>query len=307
MLALIRASHPGPTVVVTAVGSALAAGVGRGPGGTLLAGVAVLSGQLSIGWSNDWIDRTRDRAIGRADKPLAVKPGGSESRPSQPGASGASLRPRPGASGGPGGADGPGGGLTPRAVAGAAFVALAACVPLSLANGVLAGLVHLAAVACGWLYNLRLKATVVSPLPFAVAFGLLPAFVTLGLPGRPWPSWWALVAGGLLGMGAHFANVVPDLPDDIALGVRGLPQRLGPTGARLGAAVLLVAASAVIALGPAERTGAVTIVGLSAVVLALGGGLLAARGNVRRAAFAVTVAVAVIDVAMFVAQGSRLV
>ncbi|WP_248966179.1 UbiA family prenyltransferase [Sphaerisporangium perillae] len=271
MLALIRACHPGPTVVVTAVGSALAAGVGRGAGGTLLVGAAVLSGQLSIGWSNDWIDRTRDRVIGRADKPLA------------------------------------GDAVAPRTVARAAFAALVACVPLSLASGVLAGLVHLVAVACGWLYNLRLKASPASPLPFAAAFGLLPAFVTLGLPGNPWPAWWAILAGALLGMGAHFANVLPDLPDDLALGVRGLPQRLGPTGARMGAAVLLVAASVVIALAPEDRGGPVTVAGLAAVVLVLGGGLLAGRGDLRRAAFAVTVAVAVIDVAMFVAQGGRLV
>ncbi|MET8144615.1 UbiA family prenyltransferase [Sphaerisporangium sp. NPDC005288] len=280
MLALIRASHPGPTVVVTAMGSALAAGVGRGAGGTLLAGAAVLSGQLSIGWSNDWIDRRRDQAIGRADKPLAA---------------------------GPGTPDGAGGGLAPRTVARAAFVALAACVPLSLANGLAAGLVHLAAVACGWLYNLRLKATAASPLPFAAAFGLLPAFITLGLPGHPWPAAWAMAAGALLGMGAHFANVIPDLPDDLALGVRGLPQRLGATGARVGAAVLLVAASVVIALGPGGHAGAPAVAGLAAVVLALGGGLAAARGNLRRAAFAVTVVVAVIDVAMFAAQGARLV
>jgi 4-hydroxybenzoate polyprenyltransferase len=271
MFSLIRACHPGPTVVVTATGCALAAGVGRGAGGTLLVGAAVLSGQLSIGWSNDWIDRVRDRAIGRADKPLSQ------------------------------------GSVAPRAVAVAAFAALALCVPLSLASGILAGPVHLAAVACGWFYNLRLKASAASPLPFAVAFGLLPAFVTLGLPGRPWPAWWALLAGALLGMGAHFANVLPDLPDDLALGVRGLPQRLGPTGARLGAAVLLVAASVVIALAPAERGGPITVVGLGAVALVLAGGLLVARRSVRRAAFAVTVAIAVIDVTMFVAQGGRLV
>ncbi|MEV7967023.1 UbiA family prenyltransferase [Sphaerisporangium sp. NPDC088356] len=271
MLALIRACHPGPTVVVTAVGCALAAGVGRGAGGTFLVGAAVLSGQLSIGWSNDWIDRTRDRAIGRADKPLT------------------------------------GDSAEPRTVAGAAFAALALCVPLSLASGVLAGSVHLAAVACGWLYNLRLKAGVASPLPFAVAFGLLPAFVTLGLPGEPWPAWWALLAGALLGMGAHFANVVPDLPDDLALGVRGLPQRLGPTGARLGAALLLVAASVVIALAPGDRGGPVTVAGLGAVAVVLIGSLLMARRSVRRAAFAVTVAVAAIDIMMFAAQGGSLV
>ncbi|MFC4587522.1 UbiA family prenyltransferase [Sphaerisporangium corydalis] len=270
MLALIRACHPGPTVVVTAAGCALAAGVGRGAAGTVLVGAAVLSGQLSIGWSNDWIDRARDRAIGRADKPLSADA------------------------------------VEPRTVGTAALAALALCVPLSLASGVLAGLAHLAAVACGWLYNVRLKSTVASPLPFAVAFGLLPAFVTLGLLGRPWPAWWALAAGALLGMGAHFANVLPDLPDDLALGVRGLPQRLGPVGARIGAAGLLVSASIVITVAPEGRGGPLTLAGLGAVALVLGAGVVVARRSVRRAAFGVIVAVALIDLTMFVAQGGQL-
>lgn len=270
MFALLRSCHPGPTVVVTAAGCALAAGAGRGAGGTLLVGAAVLSGQLSIGWSNDWLDQARDRAAGRADKPLT------------------------------------GSSVAPRTVGTAAVAALGLCVPLSLAGGALAGVVHMIAVACGWLYNLGLKATAVSPLPFAAAFGLLPAFVTLGLPGAPWPAWWAYVAGALLGMGAHFANVLPDLPDDLALGVRGLPQRFGRTGARLGAAVLLVAASVVIALAPEDRGGPATVAGLGAVALALIGGALAARRSLRQAAFAITVAVAVIDLVMLVTRGGSL-
>ncbi|GII89342.1 membrane protein [Sphaerisporangium siamense] len=271
MLALMKACHPGPTLVVTAAGCALAIVVGRGGAGTLVVGAAVLAGQLSIGWSNDWIDRVRDRASLRADKPLAD------------------------------------GSVAPRTVALAAFAALALCVPLSLAAGVLAGVVHLVAVACGWAYNLRLKRSGLSPLPFAVAFGLLPAFVTLGLPDRPWPAWWAPVAGALLGMGAHFTNVIPDLDDDLGQGVRGLPHRLGPAAARVGAATLLVAASVVIALAPEDRGGAITVAGLVAVGVALAGGLIAARRSVRQAALAVTVAVALIDMVMFVAQGGSLV
>ncbi|GAA1518283.1 UbiA family prenyltransferase [Sphaerisporangium rubeum] len=270
MLTVLRASHPGPTAVVTVAGCALAAAAGRGPGGTALVGAAVLAGQLSIGWSNDWLDRRRDRVVGRADKPLAEET------------------------------------VTPHAIAVAAGTALALCVPLSLASGVVAGVVHLVAVACGWLYNLWLKAGPLSPLPFAVAFGLLPAFVTLGLPGAPWPQWWAPVAGALLGVGAHFANVVPDIPGDLALGVRGLPQRLGPSGARAGAGVSLVAASLVIALAPGGSA-VLAVAGLGAVGLALVAGAVMARWSLRRAAFAVTVAVAGVDLVIFVAQGGRLV
>ena len=95
--------------------------------------------------------------------------------------------------------------------------------PLSLLSGWRAAAVHLVAVLLAWGYDLGLKSTVWSVVPYTVSFGLLPAFVTLGLPGAPWPPWWATAAGALLGAGAHFANVLPDLDDDLATGVLGLP------------------------------------------------------------------------------------
>src|SRR5664279_2740403 len=67
-----RACHPAPTVAVTTVSVLLAAGIGLSVGRVVLVGAAVLSGQLSIGWSNDCIDAARDAVTGRADKPLAT-------------------------------------------------------------------------------------------------------------------------------------------------------------------------------------------------------------------------------------------
>ena len=122
-----------------------------------------------------------------------------------------------------------------------------------------------------WAYNLRIKSTVLSVVPYVIAFGLLPAFVTLGLPGAPWPPWWAITAGALLGAGAHFANVVPDIADDLATGVRGLPQRLGrETSSRL-AAVLLLAASLVLVFGPGH-VGPVAGAGLAIATVLAGSG-----------------------------------
>ena len=66
---------------------------------------------------------------------------------------------------------------------------------LSLAAGRQAGAAHLTGVAAAWAYNLGVKRTAASWVPYALAFGLLPAFVTLGLPGRPWPPAWAMAAG----------------------------------------------------------------------------------------------------------------
>src|ERR1039458_4905142 len=71
-LALLRASHPEPTVMVTALAVALAVGTGRDAAGVLAVGAAVLAGQLSVGWHNDWLDAARDAASGRPDKPVAA-------------------------------------------------------------------------------------------------------------------------------------------------------------------------------------------------------------------------------------------
>jgi 4-hydroxybenzoate polyprenyltransferase len=119
------------------------------------------------------------------------------------------------------------------------------------------------------------------------------------------------VAGALLGAGAHFANVLPDLDDDARTGVRGLPHLLGPGGSRLAAAGLLLAATTVLVLGP---PGAPSWAGLAAVVAAVGvllvGGY-AGRPGVRRrgrpvVAFRAVMVVAVIDVALLVVSGRGL-
>ncbi|MFE1321329.1 UbiA family prenyltransferase [Kitasatospora phosalacinea] len=217
---LLRACHPAPAAAVTGLTAVMAAAAGRGPLGTLLTTGAVAAGQLSIGWSNDLVDRRRDAAAGRGDKPLAA------------------------------------GELTAGRLAAATRWAVACCVLLSAACGVAAATVHLVAVGAGWAYNLRLKAGAWSWLPYAVAFALLPAFVTLALPGRPWPAPQVLGAGALLGIAAHFANVLPDLAADRAAGVRGLPQRLGRRASA--ATAVLAASAAALLLAPGWPVLAVT-------------------------------------------------
>ncbi|WP_226924485.1 UbiA family prenyltransferase [Georgenia satyanarayanai] len=212
--ALARASHPAPTVVVTALAALLAVGAGHGPAGTLLVGLAVLTGQLSIGWSNDLLDAGRDRAVGRADKPLAT------------------------------------GALSTRVLGLALGLTVAATVALSLALGVRAALAHLLLVGGGWAYNLGLKSTVVSWLPYVVAFAALPVVPWLALDPPVLPPWWMPAVGGLLGAGAHVVNVLPDLADDAATGVRGLPHRLGARASGVLAVVILLTGTAVAVLGP---------------------------------------------------------
>ena len=109
-------------------------------------------------------------------------------------------------------------------------------------------------VAAGWAYNLGLKRTWWSWLPYAVAFGALPAFVSLAGPDGEAPPWWWPVAGALLGVGAHLLNVLPDLADDEATDVRGFPHRLGPRRIPGVAAAVLLGASAASWWAPASRS-----------------------------------------------------
>ncbi|BFV56434.1 UbiA family prenyltransferase [Kitasatospora sp. CMC57] len=270
-IALVRASHAPPTFAVTGVVAALAVGSGHDAPGAVLVVLAVLTGQLSIGWCNDLVDHRRDAATGRRDKPLV---------------SGAVGR---------------------RTVVRAAGGALALCVLLSFANGRVAGPVHLAAVAAAWTYNLGVKRTVLSWLPYAVGFGLLPAFVTLALPGRPWPPLWAVAAGALLGTGAHAANVLPDIEDDLGTGVRGLPQRLGPLGARTLAAATLATASAVLVLGPPGPVGVTGWAGLLVTgALAFAVVLPPRSGPDSRLPFHAALGLAALDVALLLARGVAL-
>jgi 4-hydroxybenzoate polyprenyltransferase len=249
---------------VTLIAAALAASTGRSAEGVAAVALAVLTGQLSIGWCNDYLDRQRDAMAERRDKPVAE------------------------------------GLISSRVVWRAAWTALVACIPLSLASGWRAATLHLLAVALGWAYNLGLKATAFSFVPYTLAFGLLPAFVVLGLPGLPSVPWWIWTTGALLGCGAHFANTLPDLEADEALGVRGLPHRIGATASRWASAALLLAASFVVAFGPTPSPSLLSLVGLGLV------GALVFAATVKpylfgeRGAFRVSIAVAGLDVVLFV-------
>jgi len=270
--ALALACHPLPTVAVTAIGAGLAALAGLSLSrGALVVG-AIFAGQLSIGWSNDSIDAARDRATQRSDKPVAL------------------------------------GAVSPRTVGLAAGIALVACVGLSLALGWAAGLASITVLVSGWAYNLGLKATAWSWLPYAVAFGALPAVATLAMPEPAWPAPWALLTGALFGVSAHLANVLPDLAGDTATGVRGLPHRLGARVTAVACMVLLFAGSVVILFGSgapltAWRWVAAVVLG----VLAAAGVLVGIRRPIGRALFGLVIAVAAADLVLFAVSGQSLV
>jgi 4-hydroxybenzoate polyprenyltransferase len=263
---LVGACHPAPTLAVTTVSALLAAGVGLSVGRVVLVTAAVLTGQLSIGWSNDRIDAARDRSTGRSDKPVAS------------------------------------GQVLPAMVATAAAAALLATIVLSVLLGRFAAGAALTLVASGWAYNVGLKATVFSGVPYLVGFGALPAVPYLALPGHQWPPWWAPMTGALLGFGAHFANVLPDLRADEATGVRGLPQRLGARTGVIVMAAALAAASVVLGFGPASVSMAHSLLASAAGILgAVTAAIAAIRNPDGPAAFRITLLIAVFDVGLLLA------
>lgn len=258
-MALLRAAHAGPALAVTLLALLLAVAADLGPGRAALVTVAVLAGQLSIGWSNDLRDRERDAAVGRTDKPLAT------------------------------------GEVSVAVARTACVVALVLAVVLSLACGWRAGAVHLLVVASGWAYNLWFKSTVLSWLPYAVAFGALPVFVHLAGSSRAPTE--VVVGAAVLGVGAHLLNVVPDLDEDAATGVRGLPHRLGARRSTVLAVVLLVGASVnLLVAGP---TGGVPAGIGGALVAGLAGLALVGTG---RAPFYSAIGIALVDVVILVAR-----
>jgi heme o synthase len=268
-VALLKASHPEPGAAVTLAMALLAIGVGHSAWGVVGVAAAIGATQLSVGWVNDWLDADRDRATGRADKPIA---------------SGAVSRRTVGISG---------------------LIASLAVPLLGLPFGAAATVCITVVGVFALLYDWPLKSTPLSVVPYLVAFGLMPAFVVLALPGHPWPPAWLVAAGALLGGGAHFANVLPDLDDDAATGIRGLPHRLGATGSAVAAAALLLGATLALVLGPSGGPSWPGWAALAAAVVVLPlGGYVNARATGRRVGmFRAVILVALIDVLLLIFSG----
>lgn len=261
---LAGAAHPGPAVAVTGLTALLAVSAGHGWASGVLVTLAVATGQLSIGWSNDLIDAARDRRVGRTDKPLAR------------------------------------GAVSAGVVRAAITAALVACVLLSVACGWRSAAVHLGlGVASGWAYNLGLKRTVWSAVPYAVAFGALPAVVSLAQPRPALPALWMVATGAVLGVGAHLLNALPDLDDDAETGVHSLPQRWGARTVRRVAPLVLLAGSGIAVVGPGLPVPA-AVWTLGALCLVLAVVALTGRGRVP---FLASIGIALADVVGLVLRG----
>ena len=226
-IALLLAAHPLLSILI-ALGAAAAAALAGRPGREVgLVLVTVLVGRATVGWLNDVADRQRDIAVERLDKPVAR------------------------------------GWVHPSTVTFTVACATLLLVPLSISNGTNAGIAHLLSVAAAWLYNTRIKLTALSALPWAISFGLLPAFLSYGgwgggPHGGP-PTITITLLAALLGVGVHFLTALPDLVGDNHNGVRSLPLRVA---LKIGAPKLLLATSVYLVLVTAGLVVAGLTVGL---------------------------------------------
>ena len=208
---LIRASHFGPTLIVTAL-SLFFAGFYWWEGPALVIAICFFSGQLIVGWSNDLIDYKDDLSHQRMKKPLVAGP------------------------------------LTTKQLKTAIAINAPICVVINLFGplGFIGGGLSLFAIAWALAYNLYFKFTLLSPLPYAIAFASLPTCMALSKSETP-PTWMWL-GGALLGMAAHFINVIKDMEQDRASNIRGLPQRIGKKASIITAAALVILGALVIFL-----------------------------------------------------------
>ncbi len=189
-VSLVRAFHPFPSLIVTAV----TLGMGfmadsRPPASTVaVLGVGMLAYQFCIGLANDVIDATDDART----KPWKAIPRGVLSRRAAV--------------------------LMAAGLAGAGVL-----VTSTLDLG--PWLIGVAGLACGLAYDVQLKRTTWSWLPFAVAFPLIPVWAFTALDRWEPLLWWVFPLGALLGLALHLANQAADVPAEAH--IRGFAHRLG--------------------------------------------------------------------------------
>jgi 4-hydroxybenzoate polyprenyltransferase len=186
----LRAAHFGPTVIVTTASFLLSLSQ-YSIIDSLRVAIAIFAGQLVVGWSNDFIDAPLDIAAHRTKKPIVSKE------------------------------------INPEQLKKSIVFALIAALLFSLFSplGITGTLVHFLGILSATFYNLKLKPTILSPLPYIVSFGALPWAIYL--PAENQPPLWLYLDFMIIAVAFHFFNVLKDFQWDINQGILGLPQRLG--------------------------------------------------------------------------------
>jgi len=175
------------------------------PVDALRLGVAMTSIQIAIGGVNDLVDAPAD-AIAKPAKPI------------------------------------PSGLVPARAARLLAMIAVGVAVVLSIPSGWGTVALGLVCLAVGLTYDLALKGTAWSWLPFAVGIPLLPVFAWYGAVGML-PAPFAVLIPTAVAAGAALAigNAIADLERDEASGVTSIATALGAERAWRAQVVLLIA------------------------------------------------------------------
>ena len=216
---LVRLSHPFPSLLdgLATFGLALVAGAAVPDAARL--GVAMTALQVAIGSVNDLHDAPAD-AVAKRAKPI------------------------------------PSGLVPPGAAALLAVVAAAVGIGLSVPSGWGTVAIALAGLGVGLAYDLRLKGTAWSWLPFAIGIPLLPVYAWYGATGAL-PAAFAVLVPAAVATGAALAigNARADAERDGASGVASIAIALGPSRA-WAVQVAILAAVGVVAIGSAVAAGA---------------------------------------------------
>ena len=228
LLTLLKACHFGPTMTVTITSFLLATNLWwEGPAYIIAFGVFL--GQLLVGFTNDLTDYQDDLKHNRLNKPLVS------------------------------------GRITEKQLRTAIKIVAPFAVVVNIFGplGIKGGLIYLFGVGMGISYNLYFKSTLLSPLPYAIAFAALVACIVVATDRNP--PLWLMGAASLLGVAAHFANVLKDLDQDLTSGIKGLPQRLGKKYSRIIVSLLLI--STTLLLNHTQPNTPLLVIGLVASVI----------------------------------------
>lgn len=240
-ISALRLVHPFPSLLNSALvfGLALLAGGGTDRAALLAAGMVGL--QFCIGIVNDLFDEAGDR-VAKRWKPIAS---GIVSRRSA---------------------------TTVALVAGGGGLALAV-----VAAGVPSLAMAAAMLACGLLYDVKLKRTAWAWLCFSVAFAILPVYAWHGSSGQlpPRPEF-LLPLAALAGPLIQLSNGLADLERDAAIGMRTLATRLGRLGSLTAICALLLVIHGLAWLTLTEASAATLLPVAVALLVALVGLLLSA-------------------------------
>ena len=268
-VALFLSSHPLPCLAVALFSGLFSIGAGVSLSHSLVIFLAMLLQQISVGLSNDWLDHRRDVAARRTDKPT-VK-----------------------------------GLVTLAELRFWSIIAAVFAVITAAAMGLGASLLMVLMLAVGWAYNLGMKSNWSSAIPYAVGFGIVPIFVGLAAPEPFWVQNWVVLVSGLLGVSAHFANVLPDIDEDKLTGVNALPHLLGQRISSLVIASTAAAATLLVVTQSQSLHPLAAWVGLVATLTLVGiASGLALRKKPPRVIFPLLIAASLVNVILLVLGGS---